>query len=215
MQTYGTFDQLTIKNDDADLVVREEQWVASSSPISKSPNDPTTHVLFNTMELAFNLGFPNSKGVTAFSSAIINGLIQAVLSNVCSKAQTFTNNFDYTHPSWDNFFTGLEVIEEFVFYRPIEARVMVDEDVKLRCGLHLDGSRGGLSFDTAIVDKIIEALRVLRVERDPAHILNLTPERTNREIKTIRRGSREFIFWEQTQNYLKLFDANIDNPKVL
>jgi len=28
MQTYGTFDQLTIKNDDADLVVREEQWVA-------------------------------------------------------------------------------------------------------------------------------------------------------------------------------------------
>jgi len=89
---------------------------------------------------------------------------------------------------------------------------IAEKEKTIEAELHMDSTLN-ICSDVVLTERVIELLTSFRIKRDPSLMPSCSDESiVEKEIK--KRGSEEFLFWDQIHRYLGMFNTNADNPKA-
>jgi len=150
-------------------------------------------------------------GWNAQALEIMRLTLTTCLKKITNRARLFTNNYDFSLPCWENIFSLLWVMEEFIFYRPVtndapsKEETIVYEDT-VGAGLHL--SKGTI-LDLPLVDLVLELLTALHLKDDfgQATAVGASPEETSFKA----RGSNEWNFYKEIKQTFENIELCLKN----
>eukprot|EP00808_Paulinella_micropora_P000177 g70501.t1 len=154
------------------------------------------NVMYKTIQLLSNF----SEGWSHEAASIARVMLMTILSKLTARARAFTGNFDYQRTErWNSIFCLLDLVEEFLFMRPIDGEG--GARTKLISGIHWD--RDGVPLDLMVVDRAMKLLEALHITKDASKegqsAIPMAEGELEKMLAVHKKGADFFSFFGQVQ----------------